>query len=79
MAIWGCIDLMGCSVGAGNAGRSLLHKIADASGRPAEAGIQVQYSQDVGYTVFNFEGPVRDAYPGHRSRAGWGHHVQALM
>ena len=79
LTVWGCVDLMGCSVGSGQAGRSLLHKIADSAGRPAEAGIQVQYSQDVGYTVFNFEGPIREAYPGHRSRAGWGRHVQHLM
>lgn len=79
LAPFGCIDLMGCSVGAGDAGRVLLHDVADSAGRPAEAGIQTQYSDDVGNMVFNFEGPVRQVYPGSQTRGGWGHHVQAMM
>jgi hypothetical protein len=79
LAPFGCVDLMGCSVGSGHPGRTLLHNIADAAGRPAEAGIQLQYSQDVGNTVFNFEGPIRQVYPGHSSRVGWGHNVQAML
>lgn len=79
LAPFGCVDLMGCSVGAGDPGRTLLRNVADAAQRPCEAGIQPQYSQDVGYTVFNFEGPVRQVYPGHRTRAGWGHRVQVQM
>lgn len=79
LAPFGCVDLMGCSVGSGETGKTLLRNVADAAGRPAEAGIQLQYSQDEGYKVFNFEGPIRQIYPGHRTRAGWAHHVQGMM
>jgi Putative peptidoglycan binding domain len=71
LAMFGCIDLMGCSVGGGNDGRTLLAGIADAAGRPAEAGIQTQFSQNVGYTPFNFEGPVKVMYPGGAAMSQW--------
>lgn len=79
LAPFGCVDLMGCQVGDGAQGRALLEGIADAANRPAEAAVQLQYSQDVGYTVFNFEGPVTQCYPGRRSRIGWGQRVQGWM
>jgi hypothetical protein len=78
LASFGCIDLMGCSVGGGAAGRQLLSGIADAVQRPVEAGINTQYSDNVGYEPFNFEGPVRQIYPGGASRASWAQHVQSM-
>src|SRR4051794_20685298 len=34
LAPFGCVDMMGCSVGSGTPGRTLLHNVADAVGRP---------------------------------------------
>ena len=79
LAPFGCIDLMGCSVGDGAMGQTLLEGVAEAANRPAEAAYQTQYSQDVGYTVFNFEGPVRQCYPGRRSATAWGQRVTSWM
>ncbi|PZW50358.1 putative peptidoglycan binding protein [Humitalea rosea] len=79
LAPFGCVDMMGCSVGDGAQGDALLNGISDAANRPAEAGIQVQYSQDEGHKVFNFEGPVKASYPGRRSRQAWGRHVQGWI
>lgn len=78
LASFGCIDLMGCSVGGGTAGRQLLSGIADAAQRPVEGGIHTQYSDNVGYEPFNFEGAVRQVYPGGVSRASWGQRVQMM-
>ncbi len=78
LASFGCIDLMGCSVGGGTAGRTLLSNIANAAQRPVEGGIHTQYSDDVGYEPFNFEGAVRQVYPGGVSRASWGQRLQTM-
>lgn len=79
LAIFGCVDLMGCSVGGGSQGAQLLRQVADAAGRPTEAGTDTQYSADVGYQPFNFEGTVRQVYPGGVGRGAWGRRVQSLM
>ncbi len=76
LAPFGCVDLMGCSVGGGAAGQTLLRGIADAVQRPTEAGINTQYSENIGYQPFNFEGPTRQTYPGGVTRHAWGTRVQ---
>ncbi len=79
LAPFGCVDLMGCSVGNGGDGQTLLGGIADAAQRPAEAGINTQFSENVGYQPFNFEGPVRQVYPGGATRHAWGARVQGQV
>ena len=78
LAAFGCVDLMGCSVGGGTAGRQLLSGIADAVNRPVEAGVNTQYSADQGYEPYNFEGAVLKIYPGGASRNSWGQRVQNM-
>ncbi len=77
LAMFGCIDFMGCNVGQGIAGRSLLRSVAQFVGRPATAGVNTQYALATGFQSFNFEGPVVTAYPNNRNRANWAHHVAA--
>jgi hypothetical protein len=79
LAPFGCVDLMGCSVGNGAPGQTLLGGIADAAQRPTEAGVNTQYSDDVGYQPHNFEGPVRQVYPGGATRHAWGTRVQGQV
>jgi hypothetical protein len=75
LAPFGCIDLMGCSVAGGESGRQLLTNMADAIQRPVEGGLHTQYSNDIGYQPFNFEGPVRHVYPGGSTRGAWAQRV----
>jgi hypothetical protein len=79
LAPFGCVDLMGCSVGGGTAGQQLLTAMSNAVERPVEAGMNTQYSQDVGYIPFNFEGPVLQVYPSGVTRRAWGTQVQAQI
>lgn len=79
LAAFGCVDLMGCSVGGGTNGALLMQRMADSVRRPAEGGTKTQYSQNEGYIPFNFEGRVRVAYPGGVSAREWGQHVQAQI
>ena len=76
LASFGCLDLMGCSVGGGVKGQRLLSGLANAVRRPAEGGMRVQYSTNTGYVPFNFEGAVRHVYPRGVSRKAWGRSVQ---
>lgn len=76
---FGCVDLMGCSVGGGANGLRLLTAMSNAVQHPVEGGMNTQYSQDVGYIPLNFEGPVRQVYPGGVSRHAWGRRVEGMM
>jgi hypothetical protein len=67
-ARFGCMELMGCNVGAGERGRQLLDRVARYVGVPVSAGVQTQYS---GAGIFRFEGPVRTGYPYGGTLRGW--------
>lgn len=58
----GRVELHGCSVGKGPAGRRLLLLLSDAFGVPVSAAVKDQYDSE-GPQIYLFEGRVRTAYP----------------
>ncbi len=66
---YGSIELNGCRVGQGRAGRLLLQGMANAIGVPVTAGIQSQYGG--GSSTFRFEGPTRTICPYGQSLRSW--------
>lgn len=66
----GRVELHGCNVGQGRAGRRLLQSMAQTLGVPLSAGVRTQLAG--GASNFRFEGPVRTAYPfGRIRKTGW--------
>lgn len=66
---YGCIQFMHCSTGYGRSGTATLLAVANATGVPASAALNVQYGG--GSTTFRFEGPTKTAVPGGSDLKGW--------
>ena len=66
---FGSIELHGCRVGRGRAGRILLTRMANATGVPVTAGRNSQFGG--GTSTFHFEGPTRTIAPGSQSLKQW--------
>ncbi|MBO13740.1 MAG: hypothetical protein CMJ68_23690 [Planctomycetaceae bacterium] len=66
---FGSIELHGCRVGRGTAGRVLLTRMANATGVPVTAGRNTQFGG--GTSTFQFEGPTRTIAPGGQSLKHW--------
>ena len=68
-APFGSVEMHGCRVGSGSAGRALLLGMADAMGVPVSAGTRSQYGG--GQSTFRFEGPVLTVCPGGMALKEW--------
>jgi hypothetical protein len=68
-ASFGSIELHGCRVGRGSAGRILLTRMANATGAPVTAGKSAQYGGD--QSTFQFEGSTRTIAPGGQRLKQW--------
>ncbi|HSD16420.1 MAG TPA: peptidoglycan-binding domain-containing protein [Thermomonas sp.] len=66
---YGCIQFMHCSTGSGRSGSATLQAIANATGVPASAALNIQYGG--GSTTFRFEGPTKTATPGGGDLKSW--------
>lgn len=66
---YGSVQLLGCNVGGGAQGRSLLGKLANTWGVPVTAGVNTQYGG--GARTFKFEGPTVSGFPGGGELTGW--------
>lgn len=73
---YGSVELHGCKVADGDAGRLLLRDLADEWQVPVTAGIRQQHVGS-GQT-FRFEGPTRTEYPGRVSLRQWAERVASL-
>lgn len=69
------VQLLGCSVGGGNSGRSLVNKLAQVWGVPVTAGVFDQLGG--GAATFKFEGPVVTGFPGGGELPDWSGRVEA--
>jgi hypothetical protein len=58
----GRVELHGCQVERGAAGRRLIQSLAATLGVPVSTGVRAQHGTV--RKAFEFEGPVRTAYPG---------------
>lgn len=74
-AKFGSVQLLGCSVGGGGKGKSLVQKLAGVWGVPVTAGILDQLGG--GANTFRFEGPTVTAFPGGVSLRSWSAAVEA--
>lgn len=72
---FGCVQLLGCSVGGGASGVSLTRRLADTWGVPVTAGVLDQLGG--GPNTFKFEGPTVTGFPSGGNLAGWSRQVQA--
>jgi Putative peptidoglycan binding domain len=72
---FGCVELLGCSVGGGPKGRSLVGKLANVWGVPLTAGVFDQLGG--GRNTFRFEGPTVSAFPGGGDLKSWSAGVEA--
>jgi len=68
-AAFGSVEMHGCRVGRGNAGRTLLSGMANAIGVPVSAAVNSQWGG--GQTTFRFEGATKTACPGGQSLKAW--------
>lgn len=66
---FGSVQLLGCSVGGGAAGRSLVGKVSNVWGVPVSAGIFDQLGG--GRNTFIFEGPTVTSFPNGGDLKGW--------
>ncbi|MBK9167619.1 MAG: peptidoglycan-binding protein [Bryobacterales bacterium] len=66
---FGSVQLLGCKVGGGAAGRALVKKLADTWGVPVTAGVFDQLGG--GANTFRFEGPTTTGYPSGTGLKGW--------
>lgn len=73
---FGSVQLLGCSVGGGANGRSLVQKLANAWRVPVTAGIFDQLGG--GPSTFRFEGPTVTGFPSGGDLKGWSAHMEAL-
>jgi len=67
---YGSVQMLGCNVGGGSAGRSLMDKLANVWRVPCTAGVNTQYGG--GSRTFRFEGPTVSGFPGGGDLASWG-------
>lgn len=65
----GSVELHGCNVGSGAAGRQLVRRLCGAWNVPVTAGIRTQFGG--GESTFAFEGPVVTDCPGGVSLMNW--------
>ena len=65
----GALQLMGCDVAQGPAGRALLRQLAAVVGVPVSAGTGSQYGG--GRRTYRFEGPVQHGFPFGNTLSGW--------
>lgn len=72
---FGCVQLLGCSVGGGANGVSLTRKLADTWGVPVTAGVLDQLGG--GPNTFKFEGPTVTGFPSGGNLGGWSRKIQA--
>lgn len=72
----GSVEMHGCRVGRGYAGRSLLLGMANALGVPVSAGINPQYGG--GTATFHFEGPTRTICPNDEPLRSWARRVGSV-
>lgn len=72
----GSVEMHGCRVGQGHAGRSLLLGMANALGVPVTAGINNQLGG--GTTTFRFEGPTRTICPNDEPLRDWARRVGSV-
>ncbi|MBA3713499.1 MAG: peptidoglycan-binding protein [Pyrinomonadaceae bacterium] len=72
---FGCVQLLGCSVGGGPKGASLVQKLANVWGVPVTAGIFDQLGG--GGNTFKFEGPTVTGFPGGGNLSTWSSKVEA--
>jgi hypothetical protein len=75
-APFGSVEMHGCRVGQGRAGRALLSGMADALGVPATGGINSQLGG--GGTTFRFEGPTLTICPDGQSLPHWSRRVATV-
>lgn len=67
---YGSVQMLGCNVGGGAAGRALMGKLANVWRVPCTAGVNTQYGG--GQRTFRFEGPTVSGFPGGGDLASWG-------
>ena len=72
---FGCVQLLGCKVGGGANGVSLMRKLADTWGVPVTAGVLDQLGG--GPNTFRFEGPTITGFPSGGNLASWSSKIQA--
>jgi len=72
-ASFGSVEMHGCRVGQGAAGRALLSGMANALGVPVTGALRSQLGG--GRTTFKFEGPTVTICPGGESLPNWSRRV----
>lgn len=72
---YGSVQLLGCSVGGGAKGKSLVTKLTQSFGVPVTAAVQIQFGG--GRKTFTFEGPTVTACPGGVNLKTWAAGIQA--
>jgi hypothetical protein len=73
-AKFGCVELLGCSVGGGAKGTLLVQKLAGIWDVPVTAGIFDQLGGKA--NTFRFEGPTITAFPGGGDLRAWSTRVE---
>ncbi|MDI1252800.1 peptidoglycan-binding domain-containing protein [Thermomonas sp.] len=73
---YGCIQFMHCSTGRGPNGTAMLQAIANGTGVPATAALNIQLGG--GSTTFRYEGPTKTAVPGGGTVKSWASNLPAL-
>src|SRR5262249_50808277 len=66
---FGSVQLLGCEVGGGAKGKSLVNKLANTWGVPVTAGQRTQFGG--GAKTFVFEGPTISGFPGGVDLKAW--------
>jgi peptidoglycan hydrolase-like protein with peptidoglycan-binding domain len=74
MCPYGSVQLLGCNVGEGSKGKSLVNKLTESFGVPVTAAVLEQLGG--GRNTFVFEGPTVTGIPGGGSLKSWSQMVQ---
>jgi peptidoglycan hydrolase-like protein with peptidoglycan-binding domain len=75
MCPYGSVQLLGCNVGEGSKGKSLVNKLTESFGVPVTAAVLEQLGG--GRNTFTFEGPTVTGIPGGGTIKSWSQMVQS--
>jgi hypothetical protein len=70
-ARFGSVEMHGCKVASGTAGRLFVSRLARLWGVPVTAGLDYQYDSGSAQAAVRFEGPTFTAYPSGGNLKGW--------